>query len=301
MIDGYILLDKPVGVSSFQALYPVKRSLGSRKIGHAGTLDPAASGLLLCGIGAGTRLLEFLEGLPKRYRFEVRLGIVTDTYDLEGEVLEKHPFENVSREMVEALLPRFQGEVTQTPPDYSAIKIRGKRACDRVRAGETVELQPRKVRIASLEIKSFAPGLITLEMDCSKGTFVRALAHDLGQLLGCGAVADHIRRLRIGPFRVEDGVAPDAALPEHVLPLESAVSHLLALQLKPSFVGALLHGNAVPAAGYLPMPGSVPGGIAADTLQTLCSVFSPAGKLLAVGTLNPLGQLHPRKVLAASW
>src|SRR5690606_37895865 len=134
--SGILLLDKPPGVSSFAALYPVKRAFGGKKgakVGHAGTLDPAASGLLVIGVGAGTRLLEFLEGLPKSYRFEMHLGIVTDSYDREGEILERRDASGVTREQVEALLGGFRGVISQTPPAYSAIKIAGRRACDRVR------------------------------------------------------------------------------------------------------------------------------------------------------------------------
>ncbi len=296
--DGLLLLDKPEGVSSFQALYPVKRVFRGKKIGHAGTLDPAASGLLVVGVGLGTRLLEFLEIQPKSYRFALRLGVTTDTFDGEGRVLEERSAADITAARVEATLPEFRGEIEQLPPAYSAVKIRGKRACDRVRAGETVVLQPRRVRVHRLELIEFSPGTATLEMECSKGTYVRTIAHDIGQLLGCGAVAEKIRRLSIGPFRVEDAVAPETVIgSDHLLPLERAVHHMPALQLRPSWVPALLNGNPVPAAGYVPMPGAA----AAANLNPAGSpdygIYSPAGKLLAVGTVTPFGQLCPRKVL----
>ncbi len=293
-MNGLLLLDKPVGISSFQALYPVKRIFRDRKIGHAGTLDPAASGLLVVGVGTGTRLLEFLEGMTKRYRFGVRLGLVTDTYDLEGKVMERHDAGHITLREMEEVLPRFRGEITQLPPAYSAVKIRGKRACDRVRAGETVALSPRQVRIDRLEPVHFSEGVATLEMDCSKGTYVRSVAHDIGRVLGCGAAAENIRRLAVGPFRVEDAVAPEVVRGvEDLLPVEKAVDHLPALRIRPPFVSALLNGNSVPAAGYAPMPGG------AATSSTF-SVFSPEGKLLDIGTVNSLGHLNPRKVLPAA-
>ncbi len=303
--DGLLLLDKPVGVSSFQALYPVKRIFKGRKIGHAGTLDPAASGLLVIGVGAGTRLLEFLEGLPKRYRFAVRLGVTTDTYDLEGKILEQRDAAHVTREQFEAALPKFRGDISQLPPVYSAIKIQGKRACDRVRAGETVTLNPRNVRIERLELLGFENGAVTLEMDCSKGTYVRTIAHDIGIELGCGAAADAIRRLAVGPFLVENAVSSETVHGSDLLPVEKAVDHLPAVKLRSdSWVGALLHGNAVPAAGYMPMPRTIlPSFLASSPdkdgagQNTTCGVFSPAGKLLAIGTVTPMGQVNPRKVL----
>ena len=299
-VDGVLLIDKPVGVSSFQALYPVKRAFRKTKIGHAGTLDPAASGLLVLGIGSGTRLLEFLEALHKVYRFTLRLGITTDTYDLDGEVLQRHDASGITREQIEALLPQFRGAINQIPPAYSAIKIDGKRAYERARAGETVAMVARPVHVNSLEIISFEPGSgekaasAVLELDCSKGTYVRTIAHDLGQLLGCGAVAEGIRRTAIGPFRVEDAVAPDAVTHTDVSPVENAVSHLTPLGLKPDWVTPLLHGNPVPPGGYAALPRRADTTPAADA--TVCAVFSPAGKLLAIGDVDTTGYLKPRKV-----
>ena len=296
--DGLLLLDKPMGVSSFQALYPVKRIFRGRKIGHAGTLDPAASGLLVVGVGAGTRLLEFLEGLPKRYRFEVRLGVATDTYDLEGRILETRDASLITREQVEAVLPKFRGAISQMPPVYSAIKIQGKRACDRVRAGETVVLTPRNVRIDRLEMIGFETGIATIEMDCSKGTYVRTIAHDIGIELGCGAAANNIRRLAVGSFRIENALLPEALTGSaDLLPVENAVDHMPSVKLRSgSWAVALLHGNPVPAAGYVPLPRSEAAAMTGME-DTTCGIFSHEGKLLAIGTVTPLGHVNPRKVL----
>ena len=141
---GFLLLDKPRGVSSFQALHPLKRLFRGQRVGHAGTLDPAASGLLLAGVGAGTRLLEFLEGRPKTYTFLARFGLASDTYDMEGAVTGT-PATDLAREVVEKALPAFRGRIRQTPPAYSAVKVAGRRAYDLARAGETVALEPREV------------------------------------------------------------------------------------------------------------------------------------------------------------
>jgi tRNA pseudouridine55 synthase len=307
---GILLLDKPVGESSFQALHPVKRAFGGKKgakIGHAGTLDPAASGLLVVGVGNGTRLLEFLEEMPKSYRFTLKLGVETDSYDLDGEVVAERDATGVSREDIEALLPRFRGEILQAPPAYSAVKIDGRRAYDRARAGEAVEIAPRRVRVDRLEMMSFAPGAATLELDCSKGTYVRSIAHDLGRLLGCGAVATGIRRTATGPFRVEDAIAPVDAGPGTLLPLARAVEHLPALRLKDAWLAALRNGNPIPPAGY----GVDPDADAAVRAQHVApqqapqqtpestaayAVYTSSGELIAIAGIDPLGSLRPGKV-----
>lgn len=290
---GILLLDKPVGESSFQALYPVKRAFGGKKgakVGHAGTLDPAASGLLVVGVGNGTRLLEFLEEMPKSYRFALKLGVETDTYDLDGQVVAERDASGVTRDDVEALLPRFRGEILQAPPAYSAVKIDGRRAYERARKGEAVETTPRRVRVHRLELTGFEPGRATLELDCSKGTYVRSIAHELGRLLGCGAVAADIRRTATGPFRVEEAVAPGDAGSAALLPLTRAVAHLPALRLKDAWVAALRNGNPVPPAGYVAEEG------AAGADASAYAVLTPAGELIAVAELDPLGSLRPRKV-----
>jgi tRNA pseudouridine55 synthase len=247
---GFLLLDKPVGISSFQALRPVKRAFPKAKVGHAGTLDPAASGLLIAGVGAGTRLLEYLEGQPKTYAFTALFGFVSDTCDLEGRVepcAGARPAATLTAEEVERALAAFRGVIRQVPPAYSAIKIGGERAYALARAGEAVALEAREVEILSLELESFrsggrTPGESTpaahgaiepvppapssgadrvpppweaapraeLVMTCSKGTYVRSLVRDLGAALGCGAVTGTLRRLAIGPFRADAAAAPEA-------------------------------------------------------------------------------------------
>lgn len=333
---GILLLDKPVGVSSFQALRPLKRLFPKTKIGHAGTLDPAASGLLLVGIGSGTRLLEYLEGMPKTYSFTARFGLVSDSYDMEGGV---GPFfgsdgadgraaaGNLDAGRIEKALPPFRGPISQTPPVYSAIKIDGERACDRVRAGETVVLESRRVTVHALELKAFhpaGPGLTDavtspsadLEMTCSKGTYVRSLVHDLGKSLGCGAVTDKIRRLAIGPFRVEGAAKPEALFPGMALhPMDLAVAHLPSAVVPSSHVARFLNGQSV-------APELAPKSIAPESTESTESTDSadssdladstdlanstdleyraldPSGRLLAIATLSPQGLLCPRKVLA---
>jgi tRNA pseudouridine55 synthase len=305
MTSGFLLLDKNVGSSSFQALYPVKRLFRGLKVGHAGTLDPAASGLLLVAIGHATRLLEFIEGMPKVYRFDLQLGLTTDTYDLDGEVLSRHEVPVIDDTALEAVLQHFRGPQKQTPPAYSAIKIQGKRACDRVRAGETVEIAARDVTIHNLKVIGRNENTITLELFCSKGTYVRTLAHDIGQRLGCGGIATHIRRLRIGPFDISEAKTEDKLTGEaDLLPLASAMKHLPGVHLIDRWVGPLLNGNSIPAVGYAVIaPEAETAAPKAEsrgenhTSETLFRVHDKSGQLLAIAEINALRQLMPRKVL----
>jgi tRNA pseudouridine55 synthase len=308
--SGFLLLDKPAGISSFKALHPLKRLFRGSKVGHAGTLDPAATGLLLAGIGAGTRLLEYLEGMPKTYEFIARFGLVSDTYDMEGAVAPGPGGSEAGRALdrpdVERALDAFRGPIRQAPPAYSAVKVDGVRAYDRARAGEAVTLAEREVEVHSLELLSLEDGVARLRMACSKGTYVRSLVHDLGRALGCGAVADGIRRTAIGPFRVEDAIPADALETASgaaglLLPLETAVAHLPAAVLAAHRIDALIQGRPTAPGGYaLRAPEAGPGkdpeadsGAAARDIR----VVDGQGRLLAIATLSPEGQLCPKKVL----
>ncbi len=312
---GFLLLDKPAGITSFQALRPVKRAFPKTKIGHAGTLDPAATGLLLVGVGSGTRLLEYLEGMPKTYSFIARFGMVSESYDMESQVTTATGHAAaiaaaLDSTTVEKALAAFRGPIRQTPPDYSAIKIQGERACDRVRAGETVTLASREVVVHSLEILSFTPAVFgentgataLMKMTCSKGTYVRSLVHDLGQTLGCGAVTDEIRRLAIGPFQVEAGRSPESLAdgdPDRgsaydlLLPLDTAVRHLPAAHLSESGVAAFLVGRAIGSEAY---ETKVPPDSTLESDQEF-RALDVSGHLIAIATLNPQGLLCPKKVL----
>lgn len=304
---GFLLLDKPAGPSSFQALFPVKRAFRGHKVGHAGTLDPAASGLLIAGVGHGTRLLEYLEGMPKAYSFLVRFGLVSDSYDMEGQV-KGEPAVDLPREAVEAALPAFRGSIHQAPPAYSAVKVDGRRAYELARAGEAVILKTREVEVHALELLAYDSGVATFRMECSKGTYVRSLAHDLGAALGCGGVADKIRRLAIGPYQVEDALAVTVSEGDRfglagdpvLLPLDTAVAGLPTVQVPARRVQPLRDGRSTapgeftwvstPIANPIATPETAPG--------TDLRVLDPQGLLLAIATLNPEGHLCPKKVLA---
>jgi tRNA pseudouridine55 synthase len=207
-VHGWIVLDKPVGMTSTHAVAVVKRAFSAKKAGHAGTLDPLASGLLPIALGEATKTVPFVMDGRKAYQFTVAWGTQTDTDDTEGKVIatsEARPDEA----SIAALLPRFTGTISQVPPKFSAIKIAGERAYDLAREGEDVVLEARPVEIDALRIVEHGPETTTFEAECGKGTYVRAIARDLGLALGCLGHVAHLRRTRVGPFTVADAAAVD--------------------------------------------------------------------------------------------
>lgn len=202
---GLIVVDKPAGPTSHDVVAQIRRATGVSKVGHTGTLDPAATGVLILCLGKATRLSEYLTASDKRYLAEIHFGKVTTTYDGDGEVVEETG-QAPSREAIESSLPQFLGEVQQRPPAYSAIKVEGVRAYRMARAGQSPDLPARTVSIHELTIKNFDPPVLRLEVACSAGTYIRSLAHDLGQALGVGGTLAGLRRLQSGAFDLSDAV-----------------------------------------------------------------------------------------------
>lgn len=213
---GFILIDKPAGFTSHDVVAKLRRITGIRKIGHAGTLDPFATGLLVVGVGrAATRQLGELTGHDKEYEAKAVLGATSDTQDLTGE-LTGDPVENwPSPETLDLVLPGFRGEIEQIPPMYSAKKIKGKKLYELARAGEEVERKPNQVTIHELEIRSYQPPHLIFRARCSAGTYIRTLAHDIGQALGIGAYLETLRRTKSGDYSVEQAVQLDQLTPEN--------------------------------------------------------------------------------------
>jgi tRNA pseudouridine55 synthase len=206
-VNGILNVDKPVGWSSFDVVRLVKRGTGVKRVGHAGTLDPLASGVLLVLLGQASRVSEYLMALRKEYRATVRLGISTNTYDAEGEVTAERPVD-VGEAQLRQALEEFTGEIQQTPPAFSAVKVDGQRAYARARRGESVELKPRAAVIYKTQVVEFSPPTIVLDIECSRGTYVRSIAHDLGERLGCGAhLAGLDRAFQVGPGGGQGAVA----------------------------------------------------------------------------------------------
>jgi tRNA pseudouridine55 synthase len=201
-MEGVLLVDKPGGLTSHDVVYRLRRKLQIKKIGHAGTLDPMATGLLIMLIGKATRISQYLISVDKVYEGEATLGVETDSQDAEGEVMETRPVPELTAAQVRETMKGFLGDQYQTPPMHSAIKINGVPLYKLARKGEEVEREPRFIRVAAFELASFAPPKLTFTLHCTKGTYVRTIAHDLGQKLGCGAHLSALRRTGSGKFTI---------------------------------------------------------------------------------------------------
>ena len=246
--EGLLLIDKPAGITSHDVVDRVRRSLGTRKVGHAGTLDPMATGLLVIGVGRATRLLRFLADLDKTYEGTARLGVETDTLDADGEVTRMVDLPaTVSSAEIRRAMVSLEGESMQRPPAYSAVKVGGRKLYEAARAGEVLEAAARTSSNPRTRIRRAAGADVDFRVTCSSGTYVRVLLADVGTALGCGAHLTRLRRSAIGPFRVEEATAPDAPGPP--LALERAVAHLPRVDLDPEEAVAARHGRILGPAG----------------------------------------------------
>lgn len=229
LCDGVLLVDKPAGPTSHDIVHKIRKTFRIEKVGHGGTLDPNATGLLIVLLGKGTKLSDQLMGGDKAYTGVMRLGRVTASQDCDGETLEEKPWEQVTRAQVEEKMAGFVGDIFQTPPMVSALKIDGVPLYKLARKGQEVERKPRFIHVYRFAVTEWAPPLVTFDVLCTKGTYVRTLAHDVGQALGCGACLDALRRTRSGSFDVKDSLPFDevlnltpAQLAARVIPLARA-------------------------------------------------------------------------------
>jgi tRNA pseudouridine55 synthase len=277
--DGLLLVDKPGGVTSHDVIDVVRRRLGTRKVGHAGTLDPMATGLLLVGVGRATRLLRFLSDLSKVYEGTMRLGVETTTLDADGEVVRESPV-TATREDLEREMRALEGGSMQRPPAYSAVKVGGRKLYEAARAGERLDAEPRPIRVDAFDLLSFEPPDAAFRVACSTGTYVRVLAADVGESLSCGAHLTALRRTAIGPFRASDASPPEG--PGEPLPVEDAVRHLPRLELVAEEAVAASHGRPLGPAG----------------LAGPYGVFDPDGRLIGVYEDNG-PKARPQVILAA--
>lgn len=288
-------VDKPAGITSFDVVRRVRKASRVKRVGHAGTLDPIATGLLVLLLGEATKLQPLLMEGEKEYRAVLRLGATTETGDAEGRVIETRDPSGVTRADLEGILPRFVGEILQRPPAYSAIKVDGERAYDLARRGETVDLPPRKVRVESIEILSFTPPDAALRIVCSKGTYIRALAAEIGAALGVGAHIAEIRRLRSGDLKVEDAAALDSITAETWR--DRTVAPVAALASLPRFVLSAEAASAMRAGRNLPRGGVLRWPAARAGARAL--VVEESGALIAFGTVGRGGDLVEKRVLRA--
>jgi tRNA pseudouridine55 synthase len=288
--SGILLVDKPHGLTSHDVVSRTRKAAGTRKVGHAGTLDPMATGLLVLGLNSSTRLLTYLVGLDKEYFATIRLGVSTSTDDAEGEVLHTIPAGSITDRDVAEGIGKLTGEISQVPSSVSAIKVDGKRAYALVHEGETVELKPRAVTISAFEILERRGDEVDVRVECSSGTYIRALARDLGADLGVGGHLTALRRTRIGPFTIDaaselEGIDVAAALVE---PAVAASTLFEMVTLTEQQTIDLTHGKrfAVDAADGSPVAAVTPGG-------RLVGLVTIAG-----GRLTPIINFPTDEVLA---
>ena len=245
-MDGFVNLLKPPGMTSHDAVGYVRRQLGEKKVGHAGTLDPGAAGVLPIAVGRATRLIEYLDGVDKSYRAELLFGYATDSGDDSGQVLEQDDsFEMPSKEKLEEAFHDFTGTITQVPPAHSAIKINGRRACDLLREGQKVDIPARQVQIHSLKLMYVGQRHIVFDVECSKGTYIRSLCTDLGSRLGIPATMSFLVRRSVGKFALEDAISVEELAKrktEALLPMDSYLEHIMAYDLPAGRLKAFVNG-----------------------------------------------------------
>lgn len=288
MLSGLLNLNKPIGPTSFQVIHRLRRLTGIRKIGHAGTLDPLADGVLPICIGRAVRLSEYLMGEAKVYRAEITFGVRTATDDGEGEVVARQDVA-LDRPGLEALLPDFAGDIAQVPPQYAAIKVAGRPMYEMARRGQTVDAPPRAVHIERLTLLDWQMPRAILEIECGKGTYIRALARDLGDRAGCGAYLSALTRTRCGVFALGQAVSLDALENAadwrmHLLPMDYGLSMWPRVDLDSGRVARILNGLTIDLSG--------PDGDAA-----LVRAHGPDGALLAILRVDAAhGVLRPEKV-----
>jgi tRNA pseudouridine55 synthase len=275
-LDGIFNIYKATGMTSHDVVASMRRLLQQKRVGHAGTLDPAADGVLPICVGQGTRIAEYLSESGKAYQAKITFGVVTDTYDAEGTVLRTSDPANLTLPEIEDALQHFLGPQLQLPPRYSAIKLQGQPAYKRVRAGEQVTLEPRPITIYQLRILAWQPPHLVLAIECSKGTYIRSLAYDLGEWLGYGAHLSGLTRTRSGPFSLDESVALEqlaeavaaGRAQQYLFPVDKVLEHYPALQVDETTTQGVLHGNAF---RYHNSPSA-----------ELARVYDPSGRFLAI-------------------
>ncbi len=306
IVSGVLVVDKPVGLTSHDVVQIIRRGTGIRRAGHTGTLDPRASGVLVVLIGPAVRLSEYVSASDKRYQATIRLGASTDTYDSEGRILSEPKAveaESITEELFQDTLDKFIGEIEQVPPPYSAVKVQGRKAYEMAREGEEVDLAPRKIHVYSLEMLEWDPPEAVVDVFCSSGTYVRSLANDVGQSLGCGGHLVGLRRTKSGRFTLRDAV-PLRRLQEaftqgnwykFLIPAAEALGDWRAVELDADQVELVRHGHRV-LATYddleEPQQGSAKG---------WARGISEQGDLVALLEIDPEKmEWQPRKVFFSS-
>jgi len=294
-VDGILNVNKPKNKTSYGVVAWLKRISGEKHVGHAGTLDPLATGVLPVCFGQSTKVIQFLMNSTKTYSATVRLGITTDTYDSDGEIISCSDITNISREQVEEALASFQGFIKQTPPPYSALKHHGQRYYELARAGISAKPKVRQVQILSIKIVEWSPPFVVIEVECGKGTYIRSLVHELGQALGCGACVVDLVRLSYGPFHIDEAVslseiktASDMnSLTEFLFPPDAVLPNWPALVVTEGREFLIKNGCPLPLFEELPFS------------SEYCRVYTADGCFFAILYFNArTGLWHPFKVFS---
>jgi len=289
--SGVLVVDKPAGVTSFDVVGHVRTRLGVRRVGHAGTLDPAATGVLPVLIGEATKLMSYIADHDKEYRAVVRFGVRTDTQDMSGRILSETALPALEREVVAAAMRQFVGRIRQTPPMYSALHHEGRRLYELAREGLEVERAPREVAVHRFDVEQLGDGRATLRVVCGKGTYVRTLVADLGDALGVGAAVEQLTRLRVGPFTISEAVAGGelreiarATLEAHIVPPAAALGAWPEIRLDHARADAFRHGQALESGPETP---------------GLVRVHETDGAFIGVGAVDGTRRLRPIRILHA--
>ncbi len=294
-LHGFLVIDKPAGWTSFDVVARARRLLGVRKIGHAGTLDPAATGVLPRAVGHATRVLEYLTEADKTYLADITFGVETDSHDRDGVVTAVRDASSLTREQVELALSGFRGPILQVPPMHAAIKVEGRRLYELARRGEVIERAPRPVVINALVLEAWEPPVATLLVDCSKGTYIRALARDLGAVTGVGAHLSRLVRTRSGPFTLDDAISLEAlaaaelpaAWPTLARPADAVLADWPSLLLGAGQEVDWRHGKPIPVRDP-----------ATEPAQGRRRVYDAAGTWVGVARADETGQSwRPVKVI----
>lgn len=294
-IDGIVVLDKAIGISSNRALQEVKRVYDANKAGHTGSLDPLATGVLPLCLGEATKVSQFLLDSDKKYRTRLKLGVRTDSGDCEGNEIARCVDFDISRQQVEAALEQFQGEIEQVPPMYSALKVNGVPLYKMARKGEVVEREARRVTVYSIELGEYDADELELEIACSKGTYIRTIADDLGQALGCGAHIIALRRTQAGVFTEADCVTTQAlkeeserggfdAIDEHLMPMDQAIEDLPEVVL-PSITASFIKNGQPVLVRHLPEEG-------------LVKLYEEE-RFIGIGCIDDDGKVAPKRLIVA--
>jgi tRNA pseudouridine55 synthase len=283
-LSGVLIVDKPCGVTSHDVVLKLRRMLGVKSIGHAGTLDPAASGLLLACVGRATKIVQFLSRYDKEYEAVIKLGVTTDTYDGDGQVTATHTGALPDANQIQRVLLSFEGRIEQIPPPYSAVKHKGRKLYQYARAQEKVKVNPRQVEIKKLQVLDIRPPCVKLKVKCSKGTYIRGLASEMGERLGCGAHLSELRRTGAGPFSLGDALSVEELeaiqhrgdISTVMVPIEKTLAHLPWVAVNEDCADQVKHGVAIGRACIQSLEGDFGAG---DSI----SVRDRQGLVLAMG------------------